>query len=324
MANPAAFTRRPITADSAIMNPVENILALKGSLSCLAMSSLCAAGQQLQIFNIDRKERIKACQMSEEVVFWKWISNRVLGLVTGTSVYHWSLDDTSDPQKIFERHSSLADCQIINYRCDKSRKWLCIVGIAQRVRLDYHLSADKPQEGRIAGAMQLYSVDRKVSQAIEGHCCGFASFTSDGAPQPSTLFSFAKRTPTESKLYIIEVEKPETNPPFQRKAVDLYFPPEAAADFPVAMQISEKYGVIYLITKFGYISIMDLETGALIYRNRISPETIFVTSLHTASGGIMGVDKKGRVWVVDDTYLRFRFSWSPLMRPMWCPTSAPN
>lgn len=37
------------------------------------------------------------------------------------------------PQKIFERHASLADAQIINYRADSKLQWLCLVGIAQRV-----------------------------------------------------------------------------------------------------------------------------------------------------------------------------------------------
>lgn len=48
--------------------------------------------------------------------------------------------------------------------------------------------------------MQLYSVERKVSQAIEGHACAFADFIPDGASQPSTIFTFSKRTATESKV----------------------------------------------------------------------------------------------------------------------------
>lgn len=105
-------------------------------------------------------------------------------------------------------------------------------------------------------------------------------------------------------MYVIEVAKPDQNPTFQKRAVDIYFPPEAAADFPVAMQVSEKYGVIYLVTKFGYIHLFDLETGAVIYRNRISSETIFVTSLHPQTGGIMGIDRKGRVSVLFELYQR--------------------
>ena len=69
---------------------------------------------------------------------------------------------------------------------------------------------------------------------------------------------------------------------------------KAAQDFPVAMQISDKYNCVYMVTKFGYLHLYDLETCTLIYMNRISAETIFVTSEHEQSGGIVGVNRKGQ------------------------------
>merc|ERR1719167_350665 len=83
--------------------------------------------------------------------------------------------------------------------------------------------------------------------------------------------------------------------PFQKKAVDVFFPPEAQNDFPVAMQVSQKYGVAYLITKYGYVHLYDVESGVCIYMNRISAETIFVTAPHEPSNGIIGVNRKGQV-----------------------------
>ena len=62
--------------------------------------------------------------------------------------------------------------------------------------------------------------------------------------------------------------------------------------------MSEKYDVIYLITKFGYIHLYDIETGTCIYMNRISGETIFVTAVHDASSGIIGVNRKGQVKII--------------------------
>lgn len=66
--------------------------------------------------------------MTEEVVFWKWITLNTLSLVTETSVYHWSMEGDSTPVKMFERHSSLNGCQIINYRTDPKQAWLLLVG----------------------------------------------------------------------------------------------------------------------------------------------------------------------------------------------------
>lgn len=106
--------------------------------------------------------------------------------------------------------------------------------------------------------MQLYSVERGVSQPIEGHAAAFAQLQLPGNPTESTLFTFAVRNQqggkvkdgllcitvnlkdwlTSLQLHIIEVGTPaQGNQPFQKKAVDVFFPPEAQGDFPVAMQV---------------------------------------------------------------------------------------
>ncbi|XP_072538113.1 clathrin heavy chain 2 isoform X1 [Salminus brasiliensis] len=270
LSDPSNPIRRPITADSAIMNPASKVIALK-------------AARTLQIFNMEMKSKVKAHTMTDEVMFWKWLSVNTIALVTDTAVYHWSMEGDSQPVKMFDRHASLAGCQIINYRTDEPQKWLLLIGISA-------------QQNRVVGAMQLYSVDRKVSQPIEGHAAAFAQYKLEGNQNPSTLFCFAVRSQAGGKLHIIEVGQPAPgNQPFAKKAVDVFFPPEAQTDFPVAMQIGTKHGVIYLITKYGYIHLYDLESGVCIYMNRISAETIFVTAAHESTSGIIGVNKKGQV-----------------------------
>lgn len=39
----------------------------------------------------------------------------------------------SQPTKMFDRHSSLANCQIINYRASHDMKWLLVVSISAQV-----------------------------------------------------------------------------------------------------------------------------------------------------------------------------------------------
>ncbi|KAG7259139.1 hypothetical protein CRUP_020676 [Coryphaenoides rupestris] len=205
MSDPTNPIRRPISADSAIMNPASKVIALK-------------AAKTLQIFNIEMKSKVKAHNMTEEVMFWKWISVNTVALVTEAAVFHWSMEGDSQPVKV------------------------------------------------------------------------------EGNASASTLFCFAVRSQAGGKLHIIEVGQPATgNQPFAKKAVDVFFPPEAQTDFPVAMQIGTKHGVIYLITKYGYIHLYDLESGVCIYMNRISAETIFVTAPHEPTSGIIGVNKKGQV-----------------------------
>ena len=45
-------------------------------------------------------------------------------------------------------------------------------------------------------------------------------------------------------MHVIEVGQPaQGNQPFSKKAVDIFFPPEAQNDFPVAMQVNYLFHV---------------------------------------------------------------------------------
>lgn len=84
-ANPTALLRRPITADSALMNPVAKVIALKAAVAG-------SPNDHLQIFNLELKSKMKSHLMPEQVVYWKWLSPSLMGLVTATAVYHWSME----------------------------------------------------------------------------------------------------------------------------------------------------------------------------------------------------------------------------------------
>ncbi|PBP22624.1 clathrin heavy chain [Diplocarpon rosae] len=278
--NGSNVIRRSIKADSAIMHWTKQIIALK------------AQSRTLQIFDLGQKQKLKSATMNEDVVFWKWFSETTLGLVTDTAVYHWDVFDPNQasPVEVFKRNQNLSGCQIINYRVSDDGKWMVAVGITQ-------------QQGRVVGAMQLYSRDRGISQAIEGHAAAFGTLRLEGAPADTKVFTFSVRTATGAKLHIVEVDHQASNPVFPKKAVDVYFPTEAVNDFPVAMQVSQRYSIIYLVTKYGFIHLYDLETGTCIFMNRISSDTIFVTAPDSESAGIVGVNRKGQVLsvAVDET-----------------------
>jgi len=141
----------------------------------------------LQIFHLLERRLIKEHLLDDKVAFWKWISPNTIAVVGELAVYHWSLEGSLPPQKIFERQAALGDTQIINYRVDFAQKWLVLIGIKQ-------------QDGRIVGAMQLYSVDRGISQVLDGHAAAFARVPVPGNPRPANLFSFVSRTATSAKV----------------------------------------------------------------------------------------------------------------------------
>jgi len=151
-----------------------------------------SAALQLQIFNIESKSKVKSHVSTEEIVFWKWVNDTTIGMVTNSSVFHWSISDQNPPTKIFDRHPTLSGCQIINYRVTDDEKWMVLIGISG--------NSTNPSAFKVKGSMQLYSRDRGVSQPIEGHAAAFATVKIDGHPNPTKLFTFAVRTATGAKV----------------------------------------------------------------------------------------------------------------------------
>eukprot|EP00737_Agarophyton_chilense_P003254 gb/GEZJ01003787.1/.p1 GENE.gb/GEZJ01003787.1/~~gb/GEZJ01003787.1/.p1 ORF type:complete len:1487 (-),score=292.94 gb/GEZJ01003787.1/:474-4934(-) len=86
---------------------------------------------------------------------------------------------------------------------------------------------------------------------------------------------------------------------FGRKVKDIYYPAEMANDFPISLQASSKYSLVYLVTKMGYVHLYDIESGSALYMNRVSETTLFATAQQTATGGLIGVNRAGKVLAVN-------------------------
>lgn len=88
MANPSVPLRKPITADSTIIAPSSKILALKAATAAEGGSQ----GDNLQVFNLDTKQKVRAYLNPVKVQFWAWISDDVIALVTDSAVFHWDVN----------------------------------------------------------------------------------------------------------------------------------------------------------------------------------------------------------------------------------------
>ena len=277
--NQAQVTRRPIQAEAAIMNPVSNILALR-------------SGTTLQVFDLDAKAKLKNHTMPEPVVFWKWTGPTNLALVTASSVYHWSIEGDGAPAKVFDRHPSLGpNTQVINYRFSPDEKWCLLGGISAGAG------------GAVNGNMQLYSIEKKVSQPLQGHAGAFANINVTGRDDPAQVLVFhekkAESPPTEPpKLYVMEVGRdPSKGAPFRLPPASIPVPADAAADFPVSIVVDSKNDVAFLLTKMGYCYIFDIHTGKTMYRAKITQETVFVTCAQESTGAVFGITvRSGRVF----------------------------
>ena len=274
LANGNQVQRQKISAEAAIMNPVSKVIALR-------------AGSTLQIFNLELRAKMKSHNMTDSVVFWRWISPNTIALVTATSVFHWSIEGDSQPAKVFDRNEGLRDGhQIINYQVSNDGKWCLLVGISAGAN------------GAINGTMQLFSIEKNVSQMLQGHAGAFTTIKISGRPEPAQVLCFEDKKPEQSpKMFIMEVGRDKSAPGgvFRVQPKDIPVPPDGANDFPVLMVASSKNDIIYMISKMGYIYLFDIHSGKIIYMTRITTDTTFAAVESSASGGILGVTRKGSV-----------------------------
>jgi clathrin heavy chain len=285
--NSAQVTRRPIQAEAAIMNPTQSILALR-------------SGTTLQIFNLEAKAKVNSHVMPEPLVFWKWTSPTNLALVTATAVYHWPLDGQMPPSKLFDRLDKLGpNTQIINYRVSPDGKWCLLGGISAG------------PGGTVDGNMQLFSMEKKVSQHLTGHAAAFATLKIPGRDDPAHCLVFHGKTAGSQeppKFFVREIGRdPAKGAPFGIQPASIPIPPDAQADFPVSLAIDQKHEIAIMITKMGYAYMFDIHTGKTFYRAKVTQDTIFVTCAEDSSGAVFGVTvRKGAV-------LRFQLNGQALV-----------
>ena len=56
-------------------------------------------------------------------------------------------------------------------------------------------------------------------------------------------------------------------------------------------QISEKFGLVYVVSKLGFVFVYDLESATAVYRNRISPDPVFLACPSDSTGGIYAINR---------------------------------
>ncbi|CAD7945130.1 unnamed protein product [Amoebophrya sp. A120] len=279
--NNYAKDTKPMKADTALMNPSKNWIALKGKSD--------QGGDFVQVYNLDTKAKLGVWNCPEDLVLMSWLNDDVLGLVLSRTTYHWKVEGSAEAEKIMDRTDKLAEpaTQVVSYSMDPNGAWCLLCGIA---------SDDKKT---IDGYMQLYSIERKQQQLIQGHGGAFGKTLVDDSNVPATLVTFAKRDKGSfaTTLQINEVGQ-DFNTAGRKKHMvqkEIPMPPESPNDFALSMHISEKLGVIYMLMKSGNLFMFDVATGEMLYRNPVSKQPILKACNAPKTGGILFINKDGHV-----------------------------
>ena len=227
----------------------------------------------------------------EKTAFWRWTSNTQLAVVGTKSVYHLDIsNEAAAPQKIFERQAVMDNCQIMNYDVDSTGKWCFLVGL--------YMDASKQLLSRI----QLFSIEKGMTMPLEGYAACFGEMpVVDGLPAggKNQIFAFCLRTANDptNRLQITELS-PNPATAFKVKA-DIQMAQDAPGDIPIIIQASNKYGLIFILTKEGYFFMYEASTAALVYRQRLTNQPIQVAVRNTTTDGMIAINKAGQILAIN-------------------------
>lgn len=70
-------------------------------------------------------------------------------------------------------------------------------------------------------------------------------------------------------------------------------------DFPVLMQDVPKYGVLFIITKFGYLYMYEVSTGSLLHRQKFTDQLCIVATRNPKTDGMVVINKAGSIFAIN-------------------------
>lgn len=146
--------------------------------------------------------------------------------------------------------------------------------------------------------MQLFFTEKRQQQLLEGYAGCFADLPiSDVVTHKNNLFCFCEKKAAETtqKIHFMEIGNPAPGQQKFKRSADISMPPDVQGDFPVLMQTVDRYGVVFVITKAGYLYMYEVSTAVLLYRQRITDSLIFVATKNPNTDGMICVNKAGQV-----------------------------
>lgn len=185
--------RRQVTANEIAIHPTKPHVALICKFECgfypfINMKNVSANGK-LQVYDVESHARVVTVTFNEQLVFWRFVDEVNIILVSDKSVYRWDYTAAnSEPKKVFDRHVNLLSKKIVDAGMDKKQEYLYILGQSPK------------EDGDVHSQIQLFSIDRSATQLIEAYQMAFVSWTFGSNPKPSTLLVIGTKLPRTGNM----------------------------------------------------------------------------------------------------------------------------
>jgi len=261
---------RAAKVDSALMHPTQPILAV-------------TAGTLTQVFALTTPPKKLAENNDHQIEFWKWIDEQTIAVVTSQAVYHWTLSLGGTfcvpPEKIFDRlKNELVGYSINDYQVSHDFNFCALVG-----------SGTSFLSGQFTGYAEVYSVQPKTHQSIPALACCFSKQKSGYKEKP--ILHLVKREHNLTQLTHIDMEDP------QQKT--LVVPVPDTLEVPLALVVSPKYSVLYMLTKNGFFFMFDTISGKIAVASQVvSLEPLLLAVPHLRTSGVIAISRTGSVFSV--------------------------
>ena len=84
-----------------------------------------------------------------------------------------------------------------------------------------------------------------------------------------------------------------------KQSASFAYPPDVSGDFPVIVHSVEKYGILFVFTKFGYLFVYAMASGSLLYRQKITTSLIFTSVKNTKTDGCICINRDGQILAIN-------------------------
>lgn len=276
-----AVSRKTMKAENILMHPINLVIAARAKGG--------SGNEFIQIFDLKNEKKVSQCEIKEDIEFWTWLNNTTLGVVGANSVYH--VDPKSGTvKKIFDRSDKLSGSHIMGYSLSQNSTWSILHGIKAA------------EDKSIVGNMQLYSIEKSQQQPLEGFCGSFSEVCVNDNPEyKNSLFCFIEKKAGQpnSTLRIMEIGSPNGTDGKFKQSTQFAYAPEVANDFPVVVHTVENSGILFVITKFGYLFVYVMGSATLIYRQKITTSLIFKSVKNSKTDGAICCNRDGQLLAIN-------------------------
>ncbi|KII68857.1 Clathrin heavy chain 1 [Thelohanellus kitauei] len=250
--NPDDIRKFSFDSDMVRINPDNKVLAVKTL-------------RKIVVINLETMEQINEASFDEEIMFFKWISVYMIGVVTQTSIYHWSIEDIVAPLLMIQDNRMDSNKEVFDYQVDSTTKWCAVISTT-----DQHT---EPQR-----KIRVLSFPKEFKYRGDGHVGCFLDLHTLSNPNPTKLFIFTSQDNGRILVSFREIGiTPAGNQPFEVQYVNLFEVQDNETDVPVGVCGNEKCGILTLITRNGYVYIINVESSDLICAVHLIKDTVAVS-----------------------------------------------